>query len=99
MTVRRLIGVYNSKGTLTGELAYVIGRSLGRTRCALCDITHGHVRPKREWREQRSRLPVRFETYHLDDCPPQLQRSSIWFLQRDRCHPAEPTAGLADELC
>jgi hypothetical protein len=68
-TIRRLIGVYNANGTLGGELAYFIGSRLGRTHCALCDITHGRVRPRPEWNACRAGLPVPFETYHANDQP------------------------------
>jgi hypothetical protein len=76
VTIRRLIGVYNARGTFFGELAYVIGRRLGRAHCALCDITHGRVRPKEQWLAMRRALPVRFETYHLDDLPPAVEAIS-----------------------
>ena len=65
----RLIGVYNAKGTLSGELAYFVGKRLGRAHCALCDVTHGLVRERKDWQASRTRLPVPFETYHLDDVP------------------------------
>jgi len=67
--VRRLIGVYNADGTLRGELRYFIGARLGRAHCSLCDITHGLVRERAEWRSGRARLPVAFDTYHRDDQP------------------------------
>ena len=68
-TVRRLVGVYNADGSLIGELAYFVGARFGRAHCALCDITHGLVRSKQEWRARRDRLPVPFDTYHRDDQP------------------------------
>ena len=67
--IERLIGVYNAEGTLRGELAYWVGARLGRAHCALCDITHGLVRERSDWRQCRDGLPVPFETYHLDDQP------------------------------
>lgn len=67
--VRRLVGVYNADGTLRGEVAYVVGKLLGRAHCALCDITHGAVSEKAEWKACRAALPVRFDTYHRDDQP------------------------------
>lgn len=65
--VRRLTGVYDADGSLRGELAYVVGRALGRRHCSLCDITHGRVREKEAWRACRDGLPVPFETVHLDE--------------------------------
>lgn len=67
--VQRLVGVYNADGTLRGEVAYVVGRLLGRAHCGLCDITHGAVSEKAEWKACRAALPVRFDTYHRNDQP------------------------------
>jgi len=68
-SIERLIGVYNAEHTLRGELAYWVGARLGRTHCALCDITHGLVRERADWRRCREGLPVPFDTFHLDDQP------------------------------
>lgn len=68
-TVRRLIGVYDAEGTLRGELTYWVGARLGRAHCALCDITHGLVRERGEWRECRGSMAVPFDTFHRDDQP------------------------------
>ena len=65
----RLVGVYDAEGTLRGELSYWIGARLGRAHCALCDITHGMFRQRADWKACRATLPVRFDTYHLDDQP------------------------------
>jgi hypothetical protein len=62
-----LTGVYHADGTVIGELRYWIGARLGRTHCALCDITHGSVREKPEWRARRDGLPVPFAAVHLDE--------------------------------
>lgn len=67
--VRRLVGVYDADHTLRGELAYWIGARLGRAHCALCDITHGLLREKDEWKTCRIGLPVPFDTLHRDDQP------------------------------
>jgi hypothetical protein len=72
----RLTGIYNADGTLRAELAYAIGRRLGRRHCALCDVTHGRVREKAEWREARERLGVPFETVHLDERTPEVREAS-----------------------
>ncbi len=49
-TIRRLVGVYHADGTLLGEVSYFVGARLGRAHCSLCDITHGLVRERPEWR-------------------------------------------------
>lgn len=68
-TVARLVGVYDADGSLRGELAYWVGAGLGRAHCSLCDITHGRVRERTDWKACRAELPVRFDTFHRDDQP------------------------------
>jgi hypothetical protein len=65
----RLVGVYDADSTLRGELSYWIGARLGRAHCSLCDITHGLLRERPEWKTLRSALPVPFDTYHRNDQP------------------------------
>lgn len=65
----RFVGVYNAEGTLRGELSYWFGRRRGTAHCALCDITHGSVRERADWKACRADLGVDFDTYHLDDQP------------------------------
>jgi hypothetical protein len=67
--VQRLVGVYDADSTLRAELAYWIGARLGRRHCSLCDITHGAVRERPDWRAYRDGLPVPFDTYHRNDQP------------------------------
>ena len=67
--IARLVGVYNANGTVLGELAYWVRARLGRAHCALCDITHGHVLERPDWRTGRAGLPVPFDTYHRNDQP------------------------------
>lgn len=65
--VRSLTGVYNADGGVRGELAYVVGRSLGRAHCALCDITHGRVSERSDWKACKAGMPVPFATVHRDE--------------------------------
>lgn len=65
----RLVGIYNADGTVLGELRYWIGARRGLAHCSLCDITHGSVLPKREWRACSDALSVPFETFHRNDQP------------------------------
>jgi hypothetical protein len=67
--IRRLIGVYNANGTWRGELAYFVGARVGRAHCALCDITHGTLRERDDWKTCRAALPVPFDTFHRNDQP------------------------------
>jgi hypothetical protein len=67
--IQRLVGVYDADHTVRGELTYWVGARLGRSHCALCDITHGVFREREDWRRCRAGLPVAFDTYHRDDQP------------------------------
>ncbi len=67
--VTRVLGVYDADGTLLGELSYFLRARFGRAHCALCDITHGRVRERPDWQDQRARLPVPVEVFHRDDQP------------------------------
>jgi hypothetical protein len=64
-----LVGVYDADSTIRGELAYWVGARLGRRHCSLCEITHGSVRQRPEWKACRAGLPVPFHTFHRDDQP------------------------------
>lgn len=65
----RLVGVYDADSTIRGELAYWVGARLGRRHCSLCEITHGSVRERPEWKTCRAGMPVPFDTYHRNDQP------------------------------
>jgi hypothetical protein len=64
-----LLGVYDANGTVIGELAYAVRRTVAGAHCALCDITHGRIRERPEWREARRQLPVPFVAFHRNDQP------------------------------
>jgi hypothetical protein len=74
--ILRLVGVYDANGTVRGELAYWVGARLGRRHCSLCEITHGSVRPRPEWKACRAALPVRFDTFHRNDQPDAIRAAS-----------------------
>jgi hypothetical protein len=78
MTARvdKLIGVYHADGGLLGELRYIAGRALGRTHCALCDLTHHGVRPRSAWGDLCRTLPIPVELVHLNQRSDRLRRSS-----------------------
>ena len=62
--IRRLVGIYDADGGLTGELRYLVARFRGRGHCSLCDITHGSLREKSAFRQCRARLGVPMELLH-----------------------------------
>jgi len=64
-----VIGVYDADGGAIGEARYVIGKLLGRTHCALCDITHSPVRRKPAWDAMTVRLSVPITLLHVNEMP------------------------------
>ena len=75
-TAVRLVGVYDADGTVLGELAYLVKATVGRSHCSLCDITHGRLRERADWRACRDQLPVPFTTYHRNDQPDTLRAAA-----------------------
>jgi hypothetical protein len=75
-TIRRLVGVYDADHTVWGELRYFVGARLGRSHCALCDITHGLVRERDDWKTSRAGLPAPFDTFHRDDQPDAIRAAT-----------------------
>ncbi len=73
MEIRQLTGVYHADGGVAGELAYVVGRLRGTAHCALCDITHGALAAKREWRACAASLPVPIELVHRNERSPEVE--------------------------
>ncbi|MEZ5239326.1 MAG: hypothetical protein R2716_10415 [Microthrixaceae bacterium] len=71
--IQSLVGVYHASGTPWGEVSYWLKARLGSAHCALCDITHGSVREKAEWKRCRTALPVPFDTVHLDERTAELR--------------------------
>lgn len=65
--VVEVVGVYNADGGILGELAYVVGHALGRTECALCDVTHGGIRRRPEWDAMAAALPVPVRVVHRNE--------------------------------
>ncbi len=64
----RLVGIYDADGTLAGEFRYAVGKLMGRSSCALCDITHGwNPMGSRQWKQACAASPVDLELVHRDD--------------------------------
>jgi len=90
-SITRLVGVYNANGALRGELAYWLGARLGRAHCALCDITHGGIRERSDWKQCRAGPPVPFVTYHRNDQPAEIRAAGG---DRAPCVVADTARGL-----
>ena len=71
--IDKLIGIYNAKGSVVGEVQYFVGKLLGQTHCALCDITHGSFKEKADFSSCKDVLNVPFENLHLDELDSQLE--------------------------
>lgn len=72
----RLVGVYDADITIRAELSYWVGARLGRRHCSLCEITHGSVRQRPEWKVCQAGLPVPFDTYDRNDRPDSIRAAS-----------------------
>ena len=67
-----IIGIYHAYSGVLGELKYTIGKLMGTTHCALCDITHGwHPLGKAEWRQEIKQCG-NLKTLHINDQPPEM---------------------------
>ena len=62
-----MVGIYNADGRLSGEVRYALDKVMGRSDCALCDLTHGwNAFGKRSWRDACRASPVPIEMIHRD---------------------------------
>tara|TARA_B100000287_G_scaffold133360_1_gene125391 strand:- start:4017 stop:4376 length:360 start_codon:yes stop_codon:yes gene_type:complete len=71
---QKLIGIYNAKGSLIGELQYFFGKIRGTAHCALCDITHGKLKEKKDFKQCKQDLEIPLELLHLDELEPELEK-------------------------
>jgi hypothetical protein len=65
--VVEVVGVYDADGGLVGEVTYAVGHLLGRSECALCDITHDSLRRRPEWDAMVAGLPVPVRLVHRNE--------------------------------
>lgn len=77
--VIEFIGVYDADATLIGEISYWLKARVGATHCALCELTHGVFRTKREWVSCSRELAVPFRTFHRNDAPADVLQTSQQF--------------------
>lgn len=54
----------------------MIGKIRGAAHCALCDVTHGTLRKKPEWKSLVDSLDVPMEVVHLNERPPELKEAT-----------------------
>ena len=73
----RIVAVYNANGGIMGELSYVVGKVLGKTHCALCDISHGNsIKAKAQWRERVASFPLPVQAVHINEMDEATQQAS-----------------------
>jgi hypothetical protein len=65
--VVEVVGVYDADGGVIGELSYAVGHLLGRTSCALCEVTHRGLHRRPEWDAMAAGLPVPVRLVHRDE--------------------------------
>ena len=75
MAIDRLTVIYDADGGLLGELRYVADKLLNGAHCSACDITHGAVSEKGEWKSCKARLPVPVDQLHRNELEPELDRA------------------------
>lgn len=66
-------GVYDADGGIIGELTYMCEKVFTRKHCFLCDITHGLLTMRGEWKDAVSAFPHDFELLHLNEQPAAMQ--------------------------
>lgn len=59
--------IYNASGTIAGELNYLYGKYFQDEHCELCDITHGTVSAKPEWKAWISALKCENYVLHTNE--------------------------------
>jgi hypothetical protein len=83
--------VYQADTGILGELGYAVAKLLRRRHCALCDLTHQGIRPKRDFQVMCARLPVPVDLVHLNERSAEVRAASE---SRTPC----VLAGVAGEL-
>ena len=68
----KIYAIYDVRGTLGAEIAYIAGKLVGQRGCELCDISHGwNPLGKAAWRNAEGNL-ARVEWLHADHQPTAL---------------------------
>ena len=68
--------IYNAKGSVSGELAYLFKKYVYGAKCSMCEITHNSFTMKRDWGNKVSQSNINIETVHLDERPKDLEEFS-----------------------
>ena len=66
--MRSVVGIYNSDSGVFGEITYLVNKTLARSRCSLCDLTHGwNPFGRTSWKKACSETSVIFSFLHRDE--------------------------------
>lgn len=71
-TIVGFVGVYNAKGGVRGEAAYILAKIVGRDGCSLCETTHAGLRRRPEFDKACADVAMPFELLHRDRCSDEL---------------------------
>ncbi len=84
MNPPRLIFIYHAGSGIIENIPGAVKKLFGgRSSCALCNITHGPVRPKADWAAFLATLGPQALVYHRDEIPGDIDR----FLQASHIDP------------
>ena len=65
--MKRIIGVYNAKNSILGEISYFSKKLLFNQHCSLCDITHTVFFKKKIWITLCKSFNYDIELLHLNE--------------------------------
>lgn len=66
MSFDSLVFIYNGHWSIQGGITYLSELTRGMESCALCDITHGLVRKKGQWKECEAQISTPIESLYLN---------------------------------
>ena len=66
--------VYNAKGSIIGEISYLLSKFIYGSTCSMCQISHNTITQKSKWINQVSESILSIETLHLDEQPQDLKK-------------------------
>ena len=75
-TSLRIYCIYNSNGSILGEITYLWKKLFFNFDCSLCNVSHNTIMEKQIWKKEMSNSEYRLEMLHLDEQPEDLQAFS-----------------------
>ena len=62
-----IICIYNASSTWIGELNYIYKKIFEKQSCSLCDLSHGLIGMKKEWKEMESESNHEYSLLHINE--------------------------------